>query len=210
MSISILHQVQRQSPLAASVNVCDTHTAASQQLRINVGRLNPMQWWVPSQLNAYAMINWNNLACRISASVLILDGSNDPQENNLVSTRSLLGRICCYCSTFWPPGSTKLQIVYTQVMCTIPCHYNHETEYYSAWVTGVVLATVPDRHFGDASGSKLNRCHIGGQGCHWTRTMNSGTDAWKSPNPSELAGLSVARPVGPSIDWYKHLVVVVW
>jgi len=33
---------------------------------------------------------------------------------------------------------------------------------------GLVLATVPDRHFGSGSGprSKLNRCEIGGPGRH--------------------------------------------
>jgi len=39
----------------------------------------------------------------------------------------------------------------------------------------IVLATVPDRHFGYGSGSKPDRCQIGGTGCHQTRTVNSGT-----------------------------------
>jgi hypothetical protein len=29
----------------------------------------------------------------------------------------------------------------------------------------LVLATVPDRHFGSGSGSKPNRCQIGSPGC---------------------------------------------
>ena len=39
----------------------------------------------------------------------------------------------------------------------------------------IVLAAVPDRHFGSGSGSKPNPCQIGGPGCQQTRTVNSVT-----------------------------------
>jgi len=69
----------------------------------------------------------------------------------------------------------------------------------------IVLATIPDRHFGSGSGSKLNGCQIGGLGFQLTRTAHSGMVPWKTPNPSELGGLSAGRPAGPSIDSYKAL-----
>jgi len=68
---------------------------------------------------------------------------------------------------------------------------------------------VPDRHFGIRSRSKLNHCQIGNPGRHWIRTVNSCTARWYDPNPSELGGLSVGRPAGPSIDSYKALVFAV-
>jgi hypothetical protein len=68
----------------------------------------------------------------------------------------------------------------------------------SAAAAYVVLATVPDRHFGSGSGSKLNRCQIGGPGCQHTRTVNSGTVRCKSPNPSGLGGLSVVLATVPN------------
>jgi len=72
-----------------------------------------------------------------------------------------------------------------------------------------VLATVPDRHFKSGSRSKLNHYQIGGLGCLYTRTVNSGMVQWKSPKPSELGGLSAGCPAGPSINSYKALVVAV-
>jgi len=42
----------------------------------------------------------------------------------------------------------------------------------------VVLATVPDRHFGTGSRSKPNCCQIGGPGRQSTRTAHSGTVPW--------------------------------
>jgi len=73
----------------------------------------------------------------------------------------------------------------------------------------VVLATVPDRHFGSGSGSELNRCQIGGPGCQHTRTVNPGTVRCKSPNPSGLGGLSAGHPAGPSVDLYNVLIFAV-
>jgi len=75
---------------------------------------------------------------------------------------------------------------------------------------GVVLATVPDRHFGSGSGSKPNRCQIGGPGSiQQTRTVNSGTVRCKCPNPSGLGVLSAGHPAGPSVDLYNVLVFAV-
>ena len=71
--------------------------------------------------------------------------------------------------------------------------------------SGLVLATVSDRHFGYGSESKANRCQLGGPGRQYTRTAQSGTVPWITPNPSELSGLSAGRPVGPSIDSHKAL-----
>jgi len=70
-----------------------------------------------------------------------------------------------------------------------------------------VLTTVLDRHFGSGSGSEPNPCQISGLGCQHTQTVNSGTVRCKSPNPSGLGGLSVGRPVGPSVDLYNILVL---
>ena len=42
----------------------------------------------------------------------------------------------------------------------------------------VELATVPDGHFGSGSGSKPNRCQIGGPGRQYTQTAHSGTVPW--------------------------------
>ena len=75
--------------------------------------------------------------------------------------------------------------------------------------SSIVLATVPDRHFGSGSGSELNRCQIGGPGCQYTRTVNSGLVRCNSPNPSELGRLSAGRPAGPSVDLYNVLVFAV-
>jgi len=71
----------------------------------------------------------------------------------------------------------------------------------------LVLAMVPDRHFGSGSGSELNCRQIGCPGCQYTLTVNSGPVRCKSPNPSELGGLSAGRPVGPSVDLYNVLVL---
>jgi len=71
---------------------------------------------------------------------------------------------------------------------------------------GIVLATVLDRQFRSGTRSEPNRCQIGGPGCQYTRTINSGPVRCKSPNPSELGGLSAGRPAGPSVDLYNVLV----
>ena len=42
----------------------------------------------------------------------------------------------------------------------------------------VVLATVPDSHFGSGTGSKPNRCHTGRPGRQLTRTAHSGKVLW--------------------------------
>jgi len=70
----------------------------------------------------------------------------------------------------------------------------------------VVLATVPDRHFGSRSGSEPNRGQIDSPGRRYTRTVNLGTVRWYTPHPSELGGLAVGHLAGPSINSYKALV----
>ena len=73
----------------------------------------------------------------------------------------------------------------------------------------VVSMTVLDRHFGSGSGSEPNHCQMGGPGCLQTRTVNSGTVRWKSPNPSALGWSSAGRPACPSVDFYNVLVFAV-
>jgi hypothetical protein len=51
---------------------------------------------------------------------------------------------------------------------------------------------------GTGSTSQLYLSQIGGPGSQYTRTVNSSTFRWKSPNPSELGKLSA----GPSVDLY--------
>jgi hypothetical protein len=68
-----------------------------------------------------------------------------------------------------------------------------------------VLATVQDRYLRSGSGSELNRCQIGSSGYQYTRTINLGRVRCKSPNPSELGGLSV----GPCVDLSNVLVFAV-
>jgi len=72
-----------------------------------------------------------------------------------------------------------------------------------------VWATVPDRHSSSGSGSEPNRCQIGGPGCQYSRTDNSGTVRCQYSNLSELGGLSAGRPAGPSVDLYNVLVFAV-
>jgi len=72
-----------------------------------------------------------------------------------------------------------------------------------------VLAMVLDHCFGSGSLSELNCHQIGGLGCQYTRTVNSGTVQWLSPNPSELGGLSAGRPAGSSKHSYNALVFAV-
>ena len=72
-----------------------------------------------------------------------------------------------------------------------------------------MLAMVLHHLFRSGSRSEPNHCQIRGPGCQHTRTVNSGTDQYKSPNPSGLGGLSVGRPAGPSVDLYNALVVAV-
>jgi len=71
----------------------------------------------------------------------------------------------------------------------------------------VVLAMVPDLHFTSGSRSKSISFLIGGPSCRSTRTVNSDTVRWQTPNPSEWGGLSAGRPAGPSIDSYKNPVL---
>ena len=73
----------------------------------------------------------------------------------------------------------------------------------------MVLATVLNRRFGSGSVSQLNCCQIGSPGCQYTRTINSGTVQCKSPNLSELGGLSSGHAAGPSVDSYNALVFAV-
>ena len=72
-----------------------------------------------------------------------------------------------------------------------------------------MLAAVLDCYFGSGSGSQRHYCQIGGLGCQYTRTVNSGLVQCKSPNPSELVGLSVGRPAGQSVDLYNVVVFAV-
>ena len=72
-----------------------------------------------------------------------------------------------------------------------------------------MLATVGDCRFGSGNGSEPNSCQTGGPGRQYTRTVNSGTIRWKSHKPSELPGLSVGFPAGPSVDSYNALVFAV-
>jgi len=55
-------------------------------------------------------------------------------------------------------------------------------------------------------GVQTEPLQIGGLGWQYTRTVTLGTVQKKSPNPSELGGLSAGRPAGPSIDSNKTLV----
>ena len=74
---------------------------------------------------------------------------------------------------------------------------------------GVVIATVPDHHFGCGSGSKPNRCQIGSPGRQSTGSVDSGTVRLLTPNLSELGRLSAGHPAGPPTDPYKALVFAV-
>jgi len=63
----------------------------------------------------------------------------------------------------------------------------------------LVLAAVLNLHFGSGSGWESNSRQICGLGQFYTQTVNSGTVGWTTPNPSELGGLSVGCPAGPSV-----------
>ena len=65
--------------------------------------------------------------------------------------------------------------------------------------------------FSNRSGYGSDPTHflIGGTGCQYTRTVNSGTVRWKSHNPSELCELAAGCPAGPSVDSYNALVFAV-
>jgi len=69
----------------------------------------------------------------------------------------------------------------------------------------LMLATVPDRHFGTGSGTIPERHRIGCPGWEYTQTGNSGTVRWYTPNQSELAGLSAGRLAVPSLVSIKAL-----
>ena len=73
-----------------------------------------------------------------------------------------------------------------------------------------MLTTVADRHFRSGSWPEENHCQIADLTCQYTRTVNSGTIQWKSPNTSELGGLPAGRPAGPSDDSHNDLVFSVW
>jgi len=95
------------------------------------------------------------------------------------------------------------------LLCLVVCFLAPRSVARGGSVVYIVLATVPDHHFGSGSGSKPNRCQIGGPGCQHTRTVNSGTVRCKSPKPSGLGRLSAGRPAGPSVDLYNVLVFAV-
>ena len=72
-------------------------------------------------------------------------------------------------------------------VCSVPLlHHQHLKSSWwpnRFWVIPIsecplVLATVPDRHFGSESGSELNSCQMGGPGYPYTWTVNSGTVQW--------------------------------
>jgi len=69
------------------------------------------------------------------------------------------------------------------------------------------LPTVLDCHFWTGSGPELNCYQVGRPGCQFTQTINWGTVQCKSPNSSELSGLSEGRPVSPSVDSYNVLLL---
>lgn len=77
------------------------------------------------------------------------------------------------------------------------------------WKLHVVFATVPDCDFRSGSGSELNDCQLGDDGCQFTQTINSGMVRCKSPNQSEIASLLEGRPAGPSVGLYDVHVVAV-
>ena len=68
------------------------------------------------------------------------------------------------------------------------------------------LTMVPDCPFQFRSATKPNCYKIGSPGRQDTQTVNLGTLQWKSPNRSELGGLSAGCPVGPSVDSYNAFV----
>jgi len=73
-----------------------------------------------------------------------------------------------------------------------------------------VLAMVPDLRIGSASGLNRIRCHIGIPGCQHTPTVDLFTVWCKSPNLSDLPGLSVGCPVGSSVDSHNALAWAAW
>jgi hypothetical protein len=114
---------------------------------------------------------------------------------------------------FAPSLNTTHRVAYRPLIAVSPFLLALSVSYFKRthWRCGqlLVLATVPDRHFGSGSGSEPNRCQIGGPGCQHTRTVDSGTVRCKSPNPSGLGGLSAGRTAGPSVDLYNVLVFAV-
>ena len=69
---------------------------------------------------------------------------------------------------------------------------------------------VPDCRFGSGSGPEPKGYQMSGPGCQYTPTGISGTVQGKSHNLSELGGLSVGSPAGPSVDSFDALVSAVW
>jgi hypothetical protein len=67
----------------------------------------------------------------------------------------------------------------------------------------IVIARILDHRCGSRSGLEPNCFKIGGLNCQNTWTVKWGTVQWYSPNPSEMGGLSVGCPVGPSVDSYN-------
>jgi hypothetical protein len=74
----------------------------------------------------------------------------------------------------------------------------------------VVFVTVQDSRFRSGRKSKQKYCQICGPGCWYTRTVISDTVWQISSKLTELGGLSVGYPVGPSGDLYNALVFAVW
>ena len=67
----------------------------------------------------------------------------------------------------------------------------------------LVWATVPDRRFECGSGSEPTPFQIGGPCRRYSRTINLGMVRLTSHNSSELGGLPVGCPAGPSVDSYN-------
>ena len=66
-----------------------------------------------------------------------------------------------------------------------------------------------DSHLRSGCRLKANCCEIGGPGPQYTQPANLVMVRRKSPNPSELSGLSTGHPAGPSVDSYNALVFAV-
>ena len=77
---------------------------------------------------------------RMVASVMILDWSVDPQEDNDVQTRSSIGSKHRCCSTHRPPIQSGCKVIHTQRMCNNPRRANGHAGYISGWVSGDIIS----------------------------------------------------------------------